>query len=83
MHEEEIFQHVAGRPSIKSFAEVENHEAHGVGVSAVHLLVNKVEELDQIVAGGGAFQTTILARVEEGVNERQKPVTNNGLKDAA
>ena len=64
MHQEKIFQHIAGRPTVKSLTEIEDEEQDRMRFSVVDLLMNKVEELDQVMVDRGALEPSILPRVK-------------------
>ena len=45
----------------------------------IHMGVYEVEQVDEVMGGGGSFESTVIGRVNVGSNDWHYPISKEGL----
>ena len=64
---------------VKGLGEVDQGHDHSMRFMLVHSSMDEVEESDEVVRDGGAFQSTTVSRVKVGPDNRKEPVTKKSI----
>ena len=69
MHVIEVLHHQSVGYMIEGTGQVGLSQDDGVGLSVVQSLMKEVEQEDEVVAGGGVLEASVVSRVQVGFNE--------------
>ena len=83
LHVMKILNHKSVVDFIKGFGEVNEGHDHCMMFLLIHSSMDEVEESDEVVGDGGAFQSTTVGRVKVGLDDWKEPVTKKSLVNFA
>ena len=69
MHVVQIFDDESVRHMVEGTGQVGLGQDDGVGLSVVQSLMDEMEEEDEVVAGGGVLEASVVSRVQVWFNE--------------